>query len=279
MISSNNEEAIAAESVASGRRSGRRRTVSVGTARSMSSQILGLSLFIMLLAFFIVLNAISSYEVAKVRPVLQSLGHVFASRLQDEPVQDEPSITQSEDTSINEGETTERLQALFNAQLPGHEAVVNQRDGTMYVKVSFEEFEQAVMALGQYDAADPQQAKKQEGVFLKGFFLPTLVSLMRRDIGKVAYRMDMILNIDENPASLQNSQPKRMADLMKSMGDIAGKIEGAGLSKKYISAGLQKGEPGTIELMFRYHIPFDPALPEDVETDGTQPAESGGADE
>lgn len=246
----------------------RRRRVATGTARSMSSQVLGLSLFIMLLAFFIVLNAVSSYEETKVRPVLESLGYVFASRIEQEIVNEDPSITQDDKESLHEGETVERLQALFKAQLPNHEAIVSERHGTMHVKLPFDDFEAAVMALGQYNALD--QGGGNEGAFMKGFFLPTLVSLLRREVGTVDYRMDMLLNLEGNPAQLQNKQPKKVASLVKRMSAIAKKIEDAGLSTKLLSGGLQKGEKDMVELIFRYHIPYDPSKglqEEDTELD------------
>ena len=62
----------------------RRRRGSAGTAKSVSSQLLGLSLFIMLLAFFIVLNAISNFEESKIKPVMANLSHTFAANMQQE---------------------------------------------------------------------------------------------------------------------------------------------------------------------------------------------------
>lgn len=240
----------------------RRRRGSAGTAKTVGSQLLGLSLFIMLLAFFIVLNAISSYEDVKVRPVMASLSYAFASRMLEQRVDENPSVTQSQEDSIHEGDTLERLKALFTAQIPSSEVAVSSHRGVMYVKLPFDDFEAAVMAVGQRNALNQQQESAQ---FLKGFFLPTLVALMKTDKAGMPYRMDMLLNIDNNPAQMQNRQPKQMVTLIKDMGRIAAKLEDSGLSTKLVSGGLQKGEPGTIELMFRRHVPFNPL--------GDQPAE------
>lgn len=234
----------------------RRRRVSAGTSGGMGSQLLSLSLFVMLLAFFIILNAISNFEQTKVRPVMDSLGYTFASKVSNEPVDEQPSVTEDEDeTSIHEGDTLERMQALFNAQIPGHDTVLSHQKGEMYVKLPFDEFEAAVMAVGQRNLLE----QRNENVkLLKGFFLPTLVALMKSDGAGKPYRMDMMLNIGENPAALQNQQPKQLAATIAQMGAIAGKIEASGLSPKLISAGLQKGEEGTVELLFRRHVPFNP---------------------
>ncbi len=243
----------------------RRRKTGAGTARSMSAQLLGLSLFIMLLAFFIVLNAISSYEETKVRPIMDSLGEVFSSRLQeDERVEESPSVTEDESKSINEGSALDKMQALFKSQIPSHEAVVSNRKGVMYVKVPFDDFEEAILAVGQ-----PSKVKKQEegeqAQFLKGFFLPTLISLVDMDTGNIPYRMDIVLNVNENPARLQNRRPKKLAALMKKMGRIASKIEDAGLPTKLVSVGLQKGEEDMVEIIFRRHIAFNPLGPDENE--------------
>lgn len=209
----------------------------------------------MLLAFFIILNAISNFEQTKVKPVMESLGYTFASKLQQPQKDERPSVTKSSEPSINEGDTLDRLQALFNAQIPGHEAVVSKRKGEMYVKLPFDDFETAVMAVGQRNALEEGNESAQ---LLAGFFLPTLVALMKSDRAGISFRMDMTLNIEENPAALQNRQPQQLAVLLGRMGDIAGKIEDAGLSTRLISAGLQKGEEGTVELLFRRHVPFNP---------------------
>lgn len=243
----------------------RRRKTGAGTAQSMSSQWLGLSLFIMLLAFFIVLNSISSYEAARVSPVMESLGYAFSSRFERIEAEESPSVTPDESESVNEGSSLDQLQALFKSQIPSHEAIVSHRRGMMYVKVSFDDFEQAVMAVGQRNVPEDQEENTQ---FLKGFFLPTLISLMSMDEDKAPYRMDIILNINENPARLQNQHPKRLAVIMKKMGHIAGKVEDAGLPTKLISSGLQKGEDGMVELIFRHHIAFNPLGSDDGNASG-----------
>ena len=233
----------------------RRRSGSTGTAKSMSGQLLGLSLFVMLLAFFIVLNAISSFEATRIKPVIESLGYAFASRMAEQPVDDHPSMREDEDMSISEGKTVDRLKALFSAQIPSNEAVVSHRKGALHVRVPYDDFKGAVMATGQRNALNQPQGSIK---FLKGFFLPTLVALMKTDEVSAPYRMDMILNIPENPATLQNQQPQQLAAFVKNMSVLAGKIEDAGLSTKLISTGLQQGEAGMVDLLFRPHIPYDP---------------------
>lgn len=237
----------------------RRRSGSTGTARSPSGQLLGLSLFIMLLAFFIVLNAISSFEETKVNPIMENLSYTFSSRLLDKNIDHHPSERESEDTSLKEGETVDRLEALFTARIPSHDAVVSHRKGTMYVRVPYEDFKAAVMAAGQRNALERQEDGAK---FLSGFFLPALVSLMKNDAASIPYRMDIVLNVKTNPAVLANQQPKQLAAMVKDMSAIAGKIESAGLPARLVSTGLQKGKAGIVEILFRPHVPYNPVEPD-----------------
>ena len=53
---------------------------------SSGSQVLALGLFIMLLAFFIVLNALSTFDEQLARPVIASLERTFASRIYQDDI-------------------------------------------------------------------------------------------------------------------------------------------------------------------------------------------------
>lgn len=232
----------------------RRRRGSAGTAKSVSSQLLGLSLFIMLLAFFIVLNAISNFEESKIKPVMANLSHTFAANMQQE-VDDRPTVRKSENTSTEEGDTLDRMRALFTSQIPAHEAAVNKTRGEMHVRLKFEDFKEAVMAVGQQNILPT----KQPNGLLKGFFMPTLVALMRNDGLGTPYRLDILLNVKENPAEIYNNDPQQMNKITKEMSAIAGRIESAGLPVRLISSGVQEGEEGTVDLLFRPHIPYVPS--------------------
>jgi hypothetical protein len=50
----------------------RRRKITQDESRSLGSQILGLTMFIMLLAFFIILNSISTFNQEKVMPCVKA---------------------------------------------------------------------------------------------------------------------------------------------------------------------------------------------------------------
>jgi hypothetical protein len=220
----------------------------------MGQHLLGLSLFIMLLAFFIVLNAISSFEQTKVRPVMESLGETFAAKISQEG-NDQPSPVADSTQSNGEGDTLDRLEALFRAQIPSVDAVVSKSRGVMYVRVPYSDFEAAITAIGQTQA--PSTPGMPAG-FAKSFFLPTLVSLLQTDRTGLTLRMDALVNMKDNPAAVQAREPQRMAQTMAQLGRLADKLERSGLPAKQQSIGVQQGPDGTVDLLFQPYVPFNP---------------------
>lgn len=213
--------------------------------KTLGSQLMTLSLFVMLLAFFIVINAISTFQSNKVKPVMQSLGQTFASRL-DVTIDERPSSTESEDASIGEGHVLERIEALFNAHIPGPDTKTTRNDinGTMTIIVPFDRFSQAMEAVA---------AGKSDAVFM-----PMIVGLMRSNEAGLAYRMDMTLALPMDPAAYLRTSPESMWSALRSLNKTALDLEKAGLASRFLTIGLQKGPPGTIELVFTRHRPYDP---------------------
>ena len=224
----------------------RRKSIRNDQPGAMASQLLGLSLFVMLLAFFIVLNSISSYDEAKVAPLRQSLEQTFATLI-DQTGNLKPVIAKSPDVAFGEGDTLEQVEGLFKSQIAGTETVTSTARGTMYIRVRKTDFETMVNSIG-----DKKMPKASQD------FLATLVSVLRSDQRGTPYRVDIIYNLDDNPARIGNREPGRMAEMVKAVAVIAGKIEAAGLPQKLMTIGLQKGDPDFVELMFSPHTPFDP---------------------
>lgn len=220
-----------------------------------------LSLFIMLLAFFIVLNAISSYEEDRTFPVVESLQLTFAIN----PIKPdiEPAIVPDTQQSFRDGETIERIDALFNAQITSFDAVRNETYGMMEVTLPIDVFAAAVMAIGQEDmmTASPDAVVKG-----KKFFLPTLVSILKSDQQGVPYRMDVMLHINDNPALIQNREPQALEQVLDRGAQLTAQLEKAGLPQKLLSIGIGKGDPGKVRILFRPHEPFTPVDPKKGET-------------
>ncbi len=222
----------------------------------MGNQFLALSLFIVLLAFFIVLNVNSNYTEAKFEPVKRSLEVAFSSGITEPRISAKSSIetVQEIEESYKEGSTLDKLEALFNAEIAGVDIQKNRLGTEMYVRMPLREFERNLTII------DASMAG-QEGIAFSGggvSFLPMFVSLLQASQTEVAYHVDMIVNTPQEPAVLQNDEPAIALGLIQKAGRLAQIIGNSGLESKYFSSGLALGEEGMITLHFKRYRPFIP---------------------
>lgn len=243
----------------------RRRRITSQEHESVAGRLLALSLFIMLLAFFIVLTALSSYEETRVAPIFQSLEEAFAADFRDK-TESKSSVTGRNESAHGEGTTVERLESLFTAIIPARNIASNMYEGTLHISMTIEEFEHSITLLS---LDSDFEGKQKEAV--NSFILPTLIALLRADHKGAPYHMDIVYNVEENPAFLANETPEKTALDMKRVAAYGRRIEQAGLPQKYMTVGLKKGTPGMIDLFFRPYIPFNPLSHViEVEKDGAQ---------
>lgn len=207
----------------------------------------------MMLAFFIVLNAISSYDEQKSQPVMESVQTTFSTQAIRPDIA--PSVVTEETQSIHDGETVERIDALFKSQITSYDTVKDSGRGTMEVTLPVDVFTTSVMAIGQEDLL---KASPDVDVKGKKFFLPTLVSLLKSDQQGVAYRMDMLLHVNGNPAHLQNQDPQSLDEAMTLGAQLTAKLEKEGLPQRLLSIGIEDGDTKTVRILFRPHEPFTP---------------------
>ncbi len=231
----------------------RRRSISENQT-SLASQLMGLSLFVMLLAFFIVLNAISTFHEQKVRPALASIGNAFGLEIAGDGSM--PSMAPSDDASVGEGDSLDHLEALFNAHLSGIEIKQDKTWGTMHIHLPLDQFVSALMAV------NPGELKGQEAAISGKLLLPTLVSLLETGEQKLPYRMDIVVNTPDDPGNLYNNNPQKLKDLTRQVSSMSTHLERGGLPPRQMSIGLQKGRPNTVDLYFRPYIPFSPVQPQ-----------------
>lgn len=241
----------------------RRRRIAQDNSNEVTTLLMNLSLFIMLLAFFIVLNAISSFEQVKSKDVMESLEEAFGTKVQREDVA--PSTKENPMQDVLEGETVDRINALFKAQITSFDKKIKRSTGEMIIDLDLAEFTEGVMAIGQrnltaVNAYDPP----------KRFFLPTLISIMQSDQEGYTYRMDMVLHTDDSPAEVQNEKPAVMKETIDKGGQLARRLENVGLSKRLMSIGVSEGDPEKITLYFRRHTPFSPVKKTEAEEEQPQ---------
>jgi hypothetical protein len=230
----------------------RRRRIEPSSNSSNTGQMMNLSLFIMLLAFFIVLNTLSSYEELKTEKVKRSIELAFSKDPEIE--KSFSSATPDPAQAMREGHTFDRLDALFNAQVASFEAVQSKSQGVMMVQLPYKDFEEAIMAVGQKDLIRYPSRKAIRG----NFFLPTLASILRTNIDGAPTRMEILINSNNNPAELQNINPKAMDAFVATASVFTKRLENQGMPQKLLNAGIQKGNPDVVNLVFRKYIPFSP---------------------
>lgn len=200
-------------------------------------------MFIMLLAFFIILNSMSNFEEHVAKTVLNSITITFSD--EEVPADIDSNITDDIQQSYHEGDVLDRLQELFKSQISGAKIKKDRLGVTMQMRLPLETFEAQIMR--------GQSAEDASGVDLK----KTLVSLLNSGEG-VQYRMEIMLNLPQNPSKLQKDQPQYMSGEIERVARYAKVLEDAGLPKTYVTPGVEEGPEGTVTLFFRRYQPFSP---------------------
>lgn len=204
----------------------------------MANQFLALSMFIMLLSFFIVLNSMSNYEEEKKQNVLESLNVAFATAKITED--EAPETKEDPAQSRRKGQVLDNIEDLFNANITGLEAQRDSLGRVMTITMPVWKFEQSLRDSGGTGGA----------------FGKTLASMLMAE-GRIAYRMDMVLQAG-NPAQMVNQNPEEASSMAKKVSSFAAILEDIGLPRKLTTAGLGQGDEGMIALYFRRHEPFVP---------------------
>ncbi len=193
------------------------------------------------------MNAVSNFEDSKSKPVMNSLALAFSNRVLEQEMA--PFYTSTAQMSLNEGDTLEVLEGLFNAHLSGFEVTRNRLGTVMHVRTTVGQFENSINLSGlNYN---------NYTLGVQGSFAQTLVTLLRSEEKGQPYRMDIILNIPEEPVSIKKQNPDKFISHLKNVSSFASVLEGAGMPKKMISAGLAKGDSGFVDLYFYHYKPFN----------------------
>ena len=196
----------------------------------MANQFMTLSLFIVLLSFFIVLNSIAKFDDTKASVVSKSVTVAFSNKSIDETTFN--TTVQSTYMSDKSGDTLTDIEGLFKSQITGVGVQKNRLGTVMHIKMSVPNFESAIN-----NANTPLQ---------NNTLIPTLVTLMQLQ-DTLPYMMDVFLNTQDDT---------RDEDMIKAVAGYTDALEELGVSQTLINAGVKLGEDNTVELIFRRYIPF-----------------------
>ncbi len=214
----------------------------------MANQFLSLSLFLMLLSFFIVMNSVSSYEEKREQKVLRSVALAFSNNKVDD-FNGAPDDTPNPLASINSGDTLTEIEGLFSATISGFEMSKNRLGTVMHVKLPIAKFENALDMSGGYS---PDIGDGKRGSFVK-----TLVTLLRAEGRGAPFRIDMILNTEDDPAEMIVTNSDEFDKRLSRVSALGEGLENRGIPTKMLSVGLVKGTGGYIDLYFHKYKPFD----------------------
>lgn len=214
----------------------------------MANQFLSLSLFLMLLSFFIVMNSVSSTEEQREKKVLNSVALAFSNNEIEElnlAPEEEPNAL----ASINKGDTLTEIEGLFGATISGFEASKNRLGTVMHVKLPIAKFENALDMSGGYSMDVKDGAR--------GSFVKTLITLLRAEERGKPFRIDMILNTESDPVDMMGSNADEFDKNLRRVSALSEGLEERGIPINMMSAGLMKGQSGYLDLYFHKYTPFD----------------------
>lgn len=202
----------------------------------MGNQFLSLSLFIMLLSFFIVLSAMSDFSMSRSATVMNSLAIAFSSK--EIPDTLEPNLTPALEQSFRQGNALDHVEALFRSHISGVNIARNRLGTEMHMRISVTDFDNYI--------SDPTSK-----------FMNVLVSLLDSQSGQNGpYRMDIILNGPQPPAQMWTENRDQLDQKTTTASLYATRLEQLGLPRKLLTVGLGTGDINMIDLFVKPYTPY-----------------------
>lgn len=206
-----------------------------------SGQFLSLSLFIILLSFFVFLRSLSSFDDSRVGAVTRSIDRAFS--LTPAGVDDGfslPPYTSGDKGAGDAPLPLDCVKSLFRSNIAGVKAVSNHSGTQMRVTANAGDFE---AALG--DEAVGKESK----------FRSMLVSLLlAKDVTNISWQMEIVLGVGMSPSDLLKADAMAAVNRVSQMTE---RLEALGMPQEMLSAGLGNGKRGTIDIYIRPYERFD----------------------
>lgn len=193
--------------------------------------VMTLSLFIMLLSFFMMMNASADFKADKVQSVLQSIEHTFTSRVFRDGAG--PSLREDAEYLNGEGQALESMDAYFRSTFPGVEPQLIPSRGILAIDLDQKVFEDVIFGAKQ---------TRQKTLLEKMWTYDSL-------------QMEVWLNIQGDPSASSPEDAKRWVQKTASW---ASTLEKAGLDKGQMVIGLKEGRAGIVTVLFHNYKPYTP---------------------
>ncbi len=199
------------------------------------SIVMTLSLFIMLLAFFIILNSQSKFVPERVMPAIKSLNETFSTRIFNDGAgrDDRPDLAPLPDANKD---AYQSLDQYFRASFPDSTQRLVPSRGVLFLEVDAAEFERKIFG---------RTAAAQKTLLEKMWAYPNL-------------QMEIWLNLQEDPGISSPDAEKKKRDSVARLAGWATALEKSGLNKQNLTIGIQKGDPAKVIVLFHAFKPYSP---------------------
>lgn len=197
--------------------------------------VMTLSLFIMLLAFFILLTAQSQFVPERVLPAIKSLNETFSTRVFNDGAgrDSRPELAQIPDA---EKDAYQSLDQYFRSTFPDSTQRLVPSRGLIYLEVDAAEFERKMFG---------RAAAAQKTLLEKMWAYPNL-------------QMEIWLNLQDDPGVSSPDAEKKKRDSVTRLAGWATALEQSGLDKQHLTIGVQKGDPAKVLVLFHTYKPYSP---------------------
>ena len=203
-------------------------------AHGDSVQILQLSLFIMLLAFFIVLNATSNFEENKVVPVIQSLYRAFSTDLS--PTTSDLIPQRLITTTLKRNQAVNIFADIFKADLPNisEEMTIDEDRGVLTIPFSAQEFEDSIF--------------NKNPITLDRI----IASMIYLEENKESYSIEIAVRVEKGDSL------KDMSVLIARQENYASQLARKGIREKFLSFSFSETVDDEVIMVFRPYKPYAP---------------------
>ncbi len=211
------------------------------TSSVPSSQFLILSLFLLLLAFFIALTSGAEFDDNKTDPVIDSLAKVFpVSKLRGEGL---PAYVAQENEARGAGEAQadfDRVDAVFSSDSFPFQKRLSREFGAFVVTMDPAELEE-LLSIKPARVTTPMQKQR---------FFATLSTFLSTNNNRRGHDLNIILSTTEHPSRLSVTDPAALNSLIRQSESYAVAFKKNGISSDKIIAGLQRGADSKVRLIF-----------------------------
>jgi hypothetical protein len=206
--------------------------------RSPPTQFLILSLFLLLLAFFIALTAGAEFDDNKTDPILNSLEDSFpVNRLRGQGV---PSVIEQPDIGRDAGQALDQIEGIFKSPLFPFESRTKREKGAVIVTMSVKEVEE-LLDIAPLSITTP--IKRQS-------FLASLSGLIQPQNADHNLMMSIIVYSGRHPSRLAVIDRAVLTARILQAETYVLAFEQQGLNPAYMMIGIQRGDAGQVSFIF-----------------------------